>query len=239
MMMRDPKATFLQAPPEEGSPAGAARLVDRMRGILGRSREPASLAYRYMAHLVEREYKSDGIGACLPFSAPDGDKVSTDALLMLAYSIRVELGAKVLVVDARLRDRTSPSGLTGRLGLAAAPGFYELLREGFTDNAHLVQATSLEGVDCLPAGGPQDEATTTLDRARLRELMGELVKRYDYVLVQVGSLLGDTRNLLTVAELGRVILIAQENRTMMKTLDDCLKILADNGVADIRTVVAS
>jgi len=239
MMMRDPKATFLQTSLEGGDAAGSGRFIDKIRSVLGGSKDPASLAYRYMTRLVEREYKVDGIGACLAFSAPDGDKVTTDALLMLAYSIRIELGATVLLLDGRLRDRASPQGITGRLGLESAPGFYEILREGFADNAHLVQRTSLGGVDCLPAGGPQDGAAAPLDRARLRELIEELVKRYDYVLVQVGSLLGDTRNLMTVAELGRVILVAEENRTMMKTLDDCLKILADNGVAEVRTVVAS
>jgi Mrp family chromosome partitioning ATPase len=238
-MMRDPKATFLQELPEPEAPGAKARLADRVRDALGRTREPSSLPYRYLARLIEREYRTEGYGICLAFSAPDGDQVTTAALLMLAYSIRIELGATVVLLDARLRERASPEGLTGRLGLAASPGFFEILREGFTDNEHLVQATSLEGVDCLPAGGPQDGPPTPLDRERMRGLTDALANRYDYVLVQLGSLLGDTRNLMAAAELGRVVLVAQENRTMMKTLDDCMKILSDNGIVDVRTVVAS
>ena len=238
MLLRDPKAAFLQETSLGHAPAVPTTWLGRLRAFLGSPRDPAPLAYRFMARNIERTFAHEEAGVCLPFSAPDGDAISTGAMLMLAYALRTELDARVLLLDARPVARDSTEGLTGRLGLASAPGFYEILREGFADNAHLVQPTSVEGVDCLPAGGPQGGASATLDRVRLRSLVETLAQSYDYVLVQVGSILGDTRNLVAVGELGRVVLVAHENRTMMKTLDECLKVLLDHGVGDVRTVVA-
>jgi hypothetical protein len=34
-----------------------------------------------------------------------------------------------------------------------------------------------------------------------------------------------------------VFLLSEENRTFMKDLDDCRKVLLDNGVADVRAIV--
>jgi hypothetical protein len=78
-----------------------------------------------------------------------------------------------------------------------------------------------------------------VDRTRLRELFAAAKVRYDRVLVQVGSVQRDTRNLLTAAEADGVFLIAHENRTLMSTLDHCRQLLESNGVSDVRVVLCS
>jgi hypothetical protein len=57
------------------------------------------------------------------------------------------------------------------------------------------------------------------------------------VLVQVGSVLRDTRNLVTAAGTDAIFVFVAENRTFMKTLDDCRKLLLANGVSDVRVVI--
>ena len=62
--------------------------------------------------------------------------------------------------------------------------------------------------------------------------------RYPYVLVQVGSVLRDTRSVVTVGQADATFLLASENRTFMRVLDESRQLLQSNGVADVRVVVA-
>ena len=236
LRLQDPKLGFL--PQETASDGGGetfvARWYERLKGIVVRDAEPTSLAYRYMARLIEREFSREQSGLCLAFSSPEDDKVSTDAILMLAYSLRSELDSKVLIVDARLTDQRA--GISGRLGLVGSPGYAEILREGFGGRDGLILASRVQNVDILPAGDPRGDAARALNLANLRQLLEAVRNRYDHVLVQLGSLLRDTRHVMAAAEADAVFLLAMENQSFMKGLDDCLKILRSNGVAQVLTV---
>jgi hypothetical protein len=170
-MMRTPKLGFL--PQESSAVAGSggpvARWYERLRDIVLRNPEPASRAYRFMSRLIDREFPRGERGVCLAFSSPDSDKVTADAVLMLAYCLRGELDSRVLIVDARLKDQAA--GVTGRLGLEQCQGFAEVLREGYAGREGLVLATQVENVDVLPAGDPRGEGDTPMDAERLRQLM--------------------------------------------------------------------
>lgn len=239
MFMREPKVGFLaEEAPAAGSGTGwLARWYGRLRGIVLRSQEPASRSYRYMSRLIEREFPAGESGVCLAFSSSDSDQMTRDALLMLAYCLRNELDSRVLVIDARFKE--PEAGLTGRLGLLDAPGFVEILREGFAGNEALVRATAIAGVDVLPAGGAKGGGSIPVDRDKLRGLLDAAMARYDHVLLGVGSVLSDTRHVLTVAEADVVFLLARENQTFMKSLDDCRQLLQSNGVADVRVLVTA
>ena len=237
MFMKDSKAGFV---PDDTASAngGETRLVrwyGRLRDIVLRSPEPASRAYRYLSRLIEREFARDGSGVCLAFSSAENDKASADAILMLAYCLRSELDSRVLIIDARLKDQAA--GVTGRLGLLEAPGFAEVIQEGFAGNETLVVPTRVANVDVLPAGDPRGTGTVAVDRERLGRLLEATKDGYDHVLVQIGSVLRDTRNVVTAAQCDAVFLLAEENRTFMKSLDDCRQRLFDNGIADVRVIV--
>ena len=212
-----------------------ARWYERVRGIVLRDAEPASRAYRFMARLIEREFPRNGRGACLALASPDSDRLGADALLMLAYCLRSELDSRVLLVDTRLKARAE--GLTGRLDLLGATGFAEVLSGGLGARDDWFLATRVERVDVLPAGDPADRGAVSMDRARLTELLAAARDRYDHVLLQLGSPVRDTRVIMPALEADAVFLLAEENRTFMKGLDDCRKVLRDNGVADVRVVV--
>lgn len=208
---------------------------ERLRSVVLRSREPASRSYRYMSRLIEQEFSRDGTGVCLAFSSPDNNKVSTDALLMLAYCLQSELDSRVLIIDARLTDLSG--GITGRLGFAGMPGYADMLRDTSQDKARLIRQTTVANVEVLPAGSAGDSGATNIDRDRLSALLEGMRAQYGHVLLQAGSVLGDTRNLLTVAQADIVFLLAEENRTRLKPLDDCQKLLLNNGVRDVRIVI--
>jgi MinD-like ATPase involved in chromosome partitioning or flagellar assembly len=153
---------------------------------------------------------------------------------MLAYCLSSELDSRVLLVDSRLKDGSA--GITGRLGLEHFQGFTEFLRGGGGDLDELIRGTSVANVDVLPAGD-QSGRTTPMDRDRLRKLLDGAKSRYDHVLLQVESPQLDTRAVITAIEAEAVFLLVRENRTFMTTLDDCRRVLIDNGVKDVRIVV--
>ena len=235
LFMKDPKLAFL-TDEKRAAGAGAKSLVawyERLSSIVLRSSEPASRSYRYMARLIEREFPVGERGVCLAFSSPDSDTVSTDAMLMLAYCLRSELEGRVLLVDARLRDRED--GLTGRLGLLEASGFAEVMAGEAGAPDTIVLPTAVAGVDFLPCG---KAGTAPADRERLGRLLDEVRTRYSHVLVQVGSVLKDTRSVVIVAQADAMFLLARENRTFMKSLDDSRELLDRSGVTDVRGVVS-
>jgi Mrp family chromosome partitioning ATPase len=189
-----------------------------------------------MSRLIEREFgHAKGSGVCLAFSSPDSDKVTANAILMLAYSLQSELGSKVLILDARLKNQAE--GVTGRLGLLNAPGFAEVMRAGYAGNQPVLRHTRVPNVDVLPAGSARSGMAMSMNPQGFRRLLEAAKARYDHVLVQVGSVLNDTRNLTAAAAVGSVFLFVEENKTLMKALDDSRKLLLSNGVTDVRVVV--
>ena len=208
----------------------------RLRNIVLRSPEPASRSYRYMSRLIEQEFPAADGGICLGLSSPDNEKVSTDALLMLAYCLHSELDIRVLIVDAR--PRPVPGSITDRLGLGGQPGYAEALRDGFDPGKGLLRPTAVSNVDVMPAGASEIGNRAYTDRDRLTDLLNALRTNYDYILMQVGAITGDTRNLLTAAHADVVFLLAEENRTLLKSVDDCQRRLLDNGTKDVRIIIA-
>ena len=207
---------------------------ERLLDSVVKTREPASRTYRYMSRLIEKEFDHRRGGVCLAFFSLDGDKLTSDALLMLAYCLRSELGSKVLIVDARVKD--AAAGVGARLGLNGARGYADILREGLGGQPLPVQPSGVEGVDVLPFGRELG-GSLTVDRARLRELIDAAKASYGHVLLQVSSVLADTRHVVTVEQADAAFALALENRTLMKSLDQSQRLLRASGINDLRVVV--
>lgn len=238
-MRLPPRLDFM---PEDTSAKNGGRKLalagwfERLRQVVRRDPDPPSRSFRFMSRLIEREYPGkEGGGVCLALASPDDDELSTDALLMLGYCLRSELGSKVLMIDARMSQQDE--GLTGRLGLMHVEGFAELMGGEVERRDELVHETRVDGVSVLPAGG-QDGRHTPLARPKLGGLLDAAKQNYDHVLVQLGSPLHDTRAVMAAIEVDAVFLLAEENRTFMRSLDDSRKVLLENGVKDVRVVVS-
>lgn len=211
------------------------RALAAIRGRLFLPREPASRAYRYLARSLERDFKTSGSGVCLSFCAPDDDTIAADAVLMLAFCLQSELDSRVLIIDARFKS--SAGGVSERLGIDNCAGFTDVLCPGTDTSTVFLQPTKLPRVCVLAAGNALESSGQPADFERLKILLRRIRMRFNYVLVQVGSVLTDTRSLRTAAEADAVFLVAEENRTHMKLLDDCRGVLCGLGVADVRVVI--
>ena len=218
------------------APVAATSWFDRLRGVVLRNPEPASRSYRYMARLIELEFQHQERGLCIGVSSPDGNRYSTEAMLMLAYCLQSELGSRVLVVDSR--PVTGPEGITERLGLGETPGFVDALKMGPGAIADSAVPSAISGVDVMP-NGSQALANTFQGRDDLAAFVRGCAERYDHVLLQVGPVVKDTRNVLVATAADVVLLIARENKSMMADLKRYQEVLNTNGALDVRIVVKS
>ena len=223
-MNREPQLRLV----ESGGKPAAAGWLSRLRAALSSKRPFASRYSRFLARQIAHDYSRPDRGISLAFSGPDCEVEATDATMMLAYCLQSELGAKVLLVDARLRPGVD--GFTTRLRLHGLPGFAEMLQGGASGGLALVRPTSVPNVDVLAAGNAL--AAQACDVAVLREFIALATRDYSFVLLQSGSLLDDTRNLSAVLQADAVFLIAEENLTSMESLDRSRKVLADGGLED-------
>jgi Mrp family chromosome partitioning ATPase len=62
---------------------------------------------------------------------------------------------------------------------------------------------------------------------------------YNYVLLQLGSVTADTRNLVSATHADAMLLLAHENKTLMRELLAAEQLLRGNGVDDVRVIVAA
>lgn len=198
--------------------------------------DPALRTYRYLSRTIAREYPRGARGVALAFCCPDDDELTTNALLLQAYGLQAELDSAVLVIDARVVERGG--GLTQCLGMGDRPGYAEVLEHGTADVVTLVQSSAVPGIDVLPMGTAAG-ATTRMGslQQHLSVLLDWAKGSYGHVLLQVGSVLEDTRNLVTATQADAVLLVASEHRTMMAVLDESAQVLRDNGAGDIRALL--
>lgn len=198
--------------------------------------DPSLRTYRYLSRTIAREYPRGARGVSLAFCCPDDDALTTNALLLQAYGLQAELDSAVLVIDARVVERGG--GLTHCLAMGDRPGYAEVLEHGTADVATLVQASAVPGIDVLPMGTAAGATTRMANlQQNLATLLAWASEGYGHVLLQVGSVLEDTRNLVTAAEADAVLLVASEHHTMMAALQESADVLRENGVRDIRTLL--
>jgi Mrp family chromosome partitioning ATPase len=218
-----------------GARKPALSWMDELRGAVGREREPASRSYRYLARMIERSYPAEQAGAVMALCSTDGDALSRDVTLMLAYGLQSELDAPVLVIDARAREQGG--GLSPRLGVDDRPGYVELLQRGAAELGGFTVSSSVPGIDVLPRGG--QDITLAVHRLHLETLLSQCRAKYRYVLLQLGSVIGDTRDLLAATQADAVLLVAEEERTLMREVDASRELLIASGVTDCQIVLAA
>jgi Mrp family chromosome partitioning ATPase len=60
---------------------------------------------------------------------------------------------------------------------------------------------------------------------------------YGHVLLQVGSVLDDTRNLVTATQADAVLLLAREHRTTLSALQESSDVLRENGARSVAALL--
>ena len=177
---------------EDPDPAGRAESVRQLRTGLTYLQTPGEPGSRVEVLVVA--------------SALDGEGKTT-TVLDLARSL-AEAGERVLLVEADLRRPR----LAAALGLDAGPGLSEVL-SGQADLASPVRASGVDGLDVLPAGSVPPNPAELLGSRRMGDLVANLRRGHDRVLIDAPAVLPVTDAVVTAAHADGVLLLVRWGRT--------------------------
>jgi protein-tyrosine kinase len=135
----------------------------------------------------------------------------TFTALNLALSMSIEKDIHVLLVDA---DVAKPL-LSGLLGLGAAPGLLDVLRDSRLDVESVILRTNIPNLSVLPAGRHSQEATELLASARMEEVVRAIAQHDERRLALLDSppLLLTTESPALAQVAGQVVMVVRAGVT--------------------------
>ncbi|KQR62873.1 polysaccharide biosynthesis tyrosine autokinase [Frigoribacterium sp. Leaf172] len=172
----------------------------------------------------------DRTARCLVVTSalPAEGKTTTVANLAVALS---ETGSRVIVVDTDLRLPR----LAELLGLEGAVGVSDVLL-GRADLADAVQPWGRGGLAVLPAGTLPPNPSELLGSNRMADLLGELARHYDHVLLDAPPLLPVTDAAVLSRLADGAIVVAAAGRATRGQLATALETLSSLGATSFGVV---
>jgi succinoglycan biosynthesis transport protein ExoP len=213
------------------SPDGIARAGHP--GLISYSlpRSPSAEAYRVLRTNLEFLRRVRQVRVILITSAVAGEGKTTTAS-NLAISLALA-GRRVLLIDADLRG---PS-LDGLYGCRPDLGLIQALRDGLP-HTRVVQATPVDGLEIIAAGGEVANPAELLMSPRMPEFLDEVRPCYDYVIVDSSPLLPVTDPAVIGAAVDGVLLVLRASVTKCHELSRAAEVLRDVGTPTLGTVIA-
>jgi len=104
------------------------------------------------------------------------------------------------------------------------PGLAEFLSSHRVEFADIVRDSSLTGLSYIAAGSPPDNPAEILQFDRLRDLVGELRERFDYIVIDTPPLLGmpDTQIISRLAD--GLLLVAKQGHVHRDELREAVRV---------------
>jgi Mrp family chromosome partitioning ATPase len=224
---------------ERRAPSGISvwlgRLAARFTG-LRRSRtvdSPATLSYRFLARQIDTDLPRTNGGRTILLSSSVPPAASNEAMLMFSHALAEELGVRVLLVDGTFGDE----GVGTAVGQIGAPGLMDFVYDGGHVPSAAIQPTSRHNISVLPAGRPRLGRPLPIAVDRVSGLYEQLCERFDYVLVQQGSIIADTRYLVAAAKADMILMLVEEGVTPVDELDRCLDVFRGHQISNVRLVL--
>ena len=194
---------------------------------------PAALSYRYLARQIDIDLPRTGGGRTILLSSSVPAAASNEAMLMFSHALAEELGVRILLVDGTF----SAEGVGSALGHDGATGLMDLVYDGVHDPLDAIQETPRHNISLLPAGRPRSGRPMPIPGDRVARLYEQLCGRFDYVLVQQGSITADTRYLVSAAKADLILVLVEEGVTPVDELDRCLEVFRSHQILGIRLVL--
>jgi len=166
---------------------------------------PHAEAYRVLRTNLLFSRKDEGWNTLSVLSGGAGEGKTT-TLFNLA-TVFAQNGQKVLVVDSDLRR---PS-IHKMLKTPNTHGLTDLLLKSKTVE-QVVQKTKLATLDFLPSGKLPSSSMSILSSAAMKELIGELKRRYDFIFFDSPPLLGVSDASILASEMDMVLQVIQYRR---------------------------
>ncbi len=144
-------------------------------------------------------------------NSPGPDEGKSTTVLNLAHVFQ-EFGRRVLIVEADLRRPR----LCRTLSLAGKPGLPEFLNG--TATFEQVCRVLPSGVTVIPGHVTRGDLGSILASPRLKEILNSTNPRFDLILIDSPPMLAVPDNLMLVASVDRVILVAKASTTSIREL---------------------
>ena len=217
--------------------AGVRFLVDLSDRILKLFRKPQlpSVRYRYLARQIAMELVDVERARVLLFSSCESFEDSNDIVLMFAHFLHDELESRVLVIDGTFRKEA----VSSRLELSDRPGFIDLLTGSEATLEDLVVQTGSPGVMLLPVGQrEEDRRYGAISRDAIVALLEQTHEQFDYVLIQQGPIVLDSRYMLFTRFSDLVLWHIGEGSTRQEAYEECHRTFRDHGVENTRLILS-
>lgn len=147
----------------------------------------------------------------------------THTSINLALSIAREVDHTVLLVDA---DTARPS-VHARLGVPGGAGLMDLLRNPGQAPERLIQPTSLDKLELLPAGEGGADVNELLASTTMEQLLDRLAAQPDRIIVfDAPPLLPTTESRVLASRAGQVVVVVEAGATRKRDLTDAMALLA-------------
>lgn len=166
----------------------------------------------------------DAANRTVVVSGPTQDCGKTLVSTSLA-SIAAQAGQRVLFIDADMRKGYVHNvfKLSNHQGLSS-------VLEGDVEWQEAIQRVEKGGFDVLTSGPQPSHPVELLMCERFKNMMSEIDKRYDIVIVDTPPVLAVTDALLVARAAATTLLVARFGKTSVKEIENCLKRLAQMGV---------
>ncbi|MEX8520885.1 MAG: polysaccharide biosynthesis tyrosine autokinase [Leptothrix sp. (in: b-proteobacteria)] len=128
-----------------------------------------------------------------------------------------QMGGRVLVVDADLRGPR----LHEVFGIPNTTGLSSIL-SGRQEESVIHQSHDIPGLYVMPVGITPPNPLELLERPAFRLLLGELVRRFDHVLVDTPALQEGCDTTVIANKCGLALALARKNKTRINRLDQLL-----------------
>lgn len=198
-------------------------------------KDHASRSYRYLARKIEEDLSASRKSHALIFTSPCSAELVADTLMMFSYFLQDELDCKVLMVDGTFRQ----DALGLRFMPGVYPGFMDLLYGNEAlEPGDLIVPTGRKNIFLLPSGNSPKAGFSSLNPEKIKSLIRQLEVGFDYILIQQGSILRDTRYLPFTSLVDRILLLVEEGETLVTELEECQRLFREYKLSNVRLVMS-
>lgn len=154
-------------------------------------------------------------------SAEDG---RTEVGCNLAITI-AQTGKKVLLLEGNLRNPK----IHNLLGLAQAPGLYEILTTNKSISEIVNEIPSCKGLSVLTAGEISNSPSEMLDSEGFRSLLNKVKESYDFIVIDAPPVIKYTDAAILSKLVDGVLMVVVSNKTKKNLADNAIKALEQVG----------
>lgn len=177
-------------------------------------------AYKLLRTNLMFSFSDEGRGHVIGFTSAIQDEGKSSSACNTAYALS-EAGKKVLLLEADLRRPSVPS----KLGIARVPGLTNLLVSRWEYKEVIQHCAVAPNLDIIASGDIPPNPSELLASNRMEQLMQELTRDYDYVVVDLPPVTVVSDAVAVSKVLDGVVVIVRGDVSDRKMLAEAIRLL--------------